>query len=129
METILKCFIILLLTTSCVGQGMNIKAKSSNNSKATEIRKNEEVKPDLSGRQRKDYVTGEILVMFKDGTDMQTIEMIKNKLHLNTVRMVSSPNLYLMKIQDGSSIEQVMESLREYEKVKYSEPNYVRTLQ
>ena len=129
METILKYLIILLLATSCVGQGMSIDAESSHSSQATEIRKNEEVRPDLSGRQRKDYVTGEVLAKFKDGTDMQTIEMIKNKLHLKDIRVVSSPNLYLMKIQDGSSVEQIMESLREYKKVRYSEPNYVRTLQ
>ena len=87
------------------------------------------MKPDLSDRLRKDYVTGEILVKFKDDTDMQTIEMIKNKQHLKDIRVVSSPNLYLMKILDDSPVEQVMESLREYEEVKYSEPNYVRTLE
>jgi hypothetical protein len=43
--------------------------------------------------------------------------------------MFSCPNLYLMKIPEGFSVEQIMESLQEYEKVRYSEPDYVRTLQ
>ncbi|MCK4791739.1 MAG: hypothetical protein KAV87_48855 [Desulfobacteraceae bacterium] len=44
--------------------------------------------------------------------EKEAVEAIKNKLHLNTVRMVSSPNLYLMKIMEDSSVEQIMESLR-----------------
>ena len=109
--------IIFLLATSCGGQGIDV---------VTEIQK-KEAKPARSGMQRKDYMPGEILVKFKDGTDGQAIETITNRLHLKCIRVVSRPNLYLMKITDGSSVEQVMESLKKYEEVKYSEPNYVRT--
>lgn len=125
---IFKYLIILLLTTSCVGQGMNIKEKSSHYSQATEIQRREQPELAPSGRQRKGYIPGEILVKFKNGTDSQAIEALQSELHLRTIRVVSSPNLYLMKILDGSSVERIMECLRNYEEVKYSEPNYVRTV-
>ncbi len=118
---------ILTLTTCCVGQGVGIKEKSSDHSQVTEILGREQPKLAPSGRERKDYIPGEILVKFKDGTDAQTIEAIQRGLHLKTIREFSSPNLYLMKILDGSSVERIVERLRNYEEVKYSEPNYVRT--
>lgn len=127
METILKCFIILLLTTSCV-EDISVKAKSSLNPKEAEIQRKEAAKPEPSGMKRKGYAPGEILVKFKDGTKKEAIEVIQKELHLNTVRVISSSNLYLMKIPEGSSLQQIMDSLRKYEEVKYSEPNYVRSV-
>lgn len=120
--------IILLLATSCVGQGMSIDTESPQNSQATETKKREALKADSSGLKRKSYAPQEILVKFKEGTDRQDIEAIQRELHLKTIRVVSNPDLYLMKIPDGSSVEQVMEYLSKYEEVKYSEPNYVRTV-
>ena len=117
---------ILVLTTCCVGQGVGIKEKSTHYSQVTEIQGREQPKLAPSGRERKDYIPGEILVKFKDGTDPQTIEAIQRELHLKTIREFSSPNLYLMKILDGSSVERIVERLRNYEEVKYSEPNYIR---
>ena len=75
----------------------------------------------------KDYVPGEILIKFKDGTDDLTIKTIQKVLHLETIRLVYKLNLYLMKILDGTSIEDVIERLQNYEEVKYSEPNYIRS--
>jgi hypothetical protein len=72
--------------------------------------------------------TGEILVKLKDGTDEKTIQAIQRELHLETIRLVSRPNLYLMKILDGSSDETVMQRLRNYEGVILSEQNYVVTI-
>jgi hypothetical protein len=72
--------------------------------------------------------TGEILVKFKDGTDEKTIQAIQGELQLETIRLVSRPNLYLMKILDGSSDETVMQRLRNYEGVILSEQNYVVTI-
>ena len=108
---------------------MSIDAESSHNSQTTETERRETLKTDSSGLKRKNYAPQEIPVKFKKGTDRQDIEAIQRELHLKAIRVVSSPNLYLMKIPDGSSVEQIMGSLREYEKVRYSEPNYVRTLQ
>jgi hypothetical protein len=75
----------------------------------------------------KNYKPGEILVQFNNGTQIKSIEAVQRKLHLQTIRLVSPPNLYLMKILDGASVEKVMERMRAFEAVKYAEPNYVRT--
>jgi hypothetical protein len=76
------------------------------------------------GRQQK-HVLDEILVKFKPGTEANTIEEIRAALNLKTMRKFSSPNLFLMKITDGSPVESVIEKLKTYEAVKYAEPNYV----
>lgn len=80
------------------------------------------------GMEHKDYIPGEILVKFKDGTGEKTIQAIQGELHLETIRLVSKPNLYLMKILGGSSVETAMQRLRNYEEVILSEPNYVVTI-
>jgi hypothetical protein len=76
------------------------------------------------GRQQT-HGLDEILVKFKPGTDAGTIERIRSALNLKTMRKFLSPNLFLMKITDGSPVEAVIEQLKTYEAVKYAEPNYV----
>jgi hypothetical protein len=71
------------------------------------------------------YVLDEVLVKFKPGTDADTIAHIRAALNLKTMRKFSSPNLFLMKITDGSPVESVIKQLKTYEAVKYAEPNYV----
>ena len=66
----------------------------------------------------------EVLIKFKPGADAETIERIRTALNLETIRKFSSPNLFLLKITDGSSVEAVIEQLTSYEAVKYAEPNY-----
>jgi hypothetical protein len=69
-----------------------------------------------------------IRVKFKDGTTDQAIAAIQRELHLETISIVSKANLYLIKILDTSSVVSVMERLRHYKEVQYSEPNYIRTI-
>ena len=71
------------------------------------------------------YVSDEVLVKFKPGTDADTIARIQTELNLKTMHNFSSPNLFLMKITDGSPVESVIKQLNTYEAVKYAEPNYV----
>ena len=75
---------------------------------------------------QEDYVPGEIIVKFKEGSGEDTIKAIEKELQLETIRLIFKPNLYLMKIQDGSSVEAAMERLQRYPEVVYSEPNYHR---
>ena len=118
-------FIILLL--ACGGQTGN----SSNNNQQPQQKEASGVKH--TGQtgisqpegQREPYVLDEVLVKFKPGTDADTIERIRAALYLETIRKFSSPNLFLMKITDGASVEAVIEQLETYEAVKYAEPNYV----
>ena len=93
-----------------------------------EIRTAERNEPKLkpAGGESKNYVPGEIMVKFHAGTSQETIQEIMKELHLETIRVVSKPDLYLMKIVDGSSVESVLERLHNYKEVKYAEPNYMR---
>ena len=50
---------------------------------------------------------------------------IQAELKLEKIREFRSPNLFLMKITDGTSVEAMIEMLRIYNEVKYAEPNYV----
>jgi Fervidolysin N-terminal prodomain len=107
---------------------MESKEKLSLNPQATQTGSQEQQKLTPIEEKRKDYVPGEIIVKFKDGTDDQVIKHIHKELHLETIRLVYKPNLYLMKILDGSSVESVIERLQNYKEVKYSEPNYLRSI-
>jgi|GEM_PF-1038743 len=75
--------------------------------------------------QQQDYIADEVLVKFKPGTDAETIEHIRSALKLEAKRKFASPNLFLMKITDGSSVPSVIDQLKTFEAVKYAEPNYV----
>jgi hypothetical protein len=118
-------FIILLL--ACGGQTGN----SSNNNQPTQQKEVSGVKRigqtgiTQPEGQRQPYVLNEVLVKFKPGVDGTAIERIRAALNLEIIRKFSSPNLYLMKITDGSSVEAVIEQLKTVEAVKYAEPNYV----
>ena len=75
--------------------------------------------------QPRQYVPHEVLVKFNPDTDPQTIARIQEQLKLETIRKFGSPNLFLMKITDGATVEAVIKELKTYQAVKYAEPNYV----
>jgi hypothetical protein len=119
---------VFFVTVSCTGQNVDPK---NNTSQQSQVKKNQPTKPQASPPLEKkpaSYKPGEILVKFIDSTDAQAIKAIQAELHLETIRLVSKPNFYLMKILDGKSIEQVIKQLQNYEEVKYSEPNYIRSI-
>ena len=81
-----------------------------------------------SRAQRRDYVPGQVLVKFKDGVDEQAVETIQKALSLKTIRVVRRPSLFLMRIMDESSVEAVIERLRDFPEVAYAEPNFLVTV-
>lgn len=127
-KIILQYLIVLLIVISCYGQNMEPNEEFSRHSQVTKTKSQEQQKLTPIEKKLKDYVPGEIIVKFKDGTDDQVIKHIHRELHLETMRLVYKPNLYLMKILDGSSVESVIERLQNYKEVKYSEPNYLRSI-
>lgn len=128
-RNIFAYLIILLFIISCTGQNVESKEKLPHNPQAAKTESQEQQKLAPARENRKDYVPGQILVKFKDGTDNQAIKAIQGKLRLETVRLIYKPYLYLMKVLDGSSVVSVIERLQNYEDVKYSEPNYLRSSQ
>ena len=119
---------ILFLSISCADRPSEVQEKAVSHPQAIEIQASDQPKLSPAGGETKNYVPGEILVKFRDGTTDQAKEAIQRKVHLETIRLISKPNLYLMKILDGSSVESVMERLGKFKEVKYAEPNYIRTI-
>ena len=76
------------------------------------------------------YAPDEVLVKFKTEVDARTINEILKALKLEMIQKFSSPNLFLMKIADGASVETIIKRLNAYDAVEYAEPNYgVKTTQ
>ena len=74
------------------------------------------------------YVPGQILVRFRNGIEAKEVERIQSEAGLQTLKVVSAPDLYLMKITDGSAVEDMLVRLKKYPEIVYAEPNYGRTL-
>jgi len=125
----LQVIVILFLTISCADRHPEAQGKAASHPQAIEIQASEQPKLSPGGGETKNYVPGEVLVKFKDDTTVQAKEAIQREVHLETIRLISKPNLYLMKILDGSSVERVLERLGKFKEVQYAEPNYIRTIQ
>ena len=120
--------LFIILVMACGGQtgnSSNSNPQLGQKSTESEIKRTGVTGISQPEGQRHPYVLDEVLVKFKPGTDAETIERIRAALKLETMRKFSSPNLFLMKITDGSPVEAVIEQLKTYEAVKYAEPNYV----
>jgi hypothetical protein len=99
----LQVIVILFLTISCADRHPEAQEKAASHPQAIEIQGSDQPKLSPGGGEIKNYVPGEILVKFRYGTTDQTKEAIQKEVHLETVRLVSKSNLYLMKILDDSS--------------------------
>ena len=120
------CIIILVLACCAqTGNSNNNKQQPEHKSSDSEIERTSQTGISQPEDKQQPYVLDEVLVKFKPSTDADTIARIRAGLNLKTKRTFSSPNLYLMKITDGSPVESVIKQLKAYEAVKYAEPNYV----
>jgi len=115
--------IFLVLAVACAGLGSGAGKGGDGGIQTIER------KPGVTGEGERRYAPGEVLVRFRDGTDAGTIASIQREVHLETVKVVSSPNLFLMKIVDDTSVEETVQRLQRYREVVYAEPNYVRRIQ
>jgi hypothetical protein len=124
---IIRFLFISFLTISCACKNPQGEGKSTH--PVPQIKKAQSSQPKLKSPagESKDYVPGEIVIKFHEGTKETVIQGIMRDLHLETIRIVSEPDLYLLKILDGSSVESVLERVGKYKEVQYSEPNYRRT--
>ena len=117
--------IFIILVLACGGQTGNSSPQPEQKPAESGIERTGQTGVSQPEGQQHPYVLDEVLVKFKPGTDAETIEHIRAALKLKTMRKFTSPNLFLMKITDGSPVEAVIEQLKTYEAVKYAEPNYV----
>jgi hypothetical protein len=128
LSTPLPVLVIFFLTISCADRQPEPQEKAISHPQPVEIHGSDQPKPSPATGETKKYVSGEILVKFQDGTSDQTKEAIQKEVRLETIRIVSKPHLYLMRIRDGSSVESVMDRLGKFKEVQYAEPNYIRTI-
>ena len=124
IQTIFKFLVIAFFITACVEQDVKINDKSSENLRPITVKKEKQRKVNREG----EYLPGEILVRFKNGTKKNTVDALQKKFNLKTKRIVTPPNLFLMKILDGSSVKSVTGRLRNCKEIQYAEPNYIRTI-
>jgi len=120
--------LIIILVLACsaqTGNSNNNNPQPQQKSSETEIKRTGQTAISQPEDKQQPYVLDEVLVKFKPGTDADTIARIRAELNLKTMREFSSPNLFLMKITDGSPVEAVIKQLKTYDAVKYAEPNYV----
>lgn len=71
------------------------------------------------------YQPGVVLVKFNPETDIETFAA---QWDLQILRVVSEPDLYLMKIPANATVEQALETLNGHPAVSYAEPNTIRKL-
>ena len=117
--------IFFILPLACNGQNGNNNLKSKNKTIESQIKRADQTGISKPQSQPQQYVPHEVLVKFNPDTDPQTIVRIQAELKLEKIREFRSPNLFLMKITDGTSVAAIIEKLKTYEEVKYAEPNYV----
>ena len=117
--------IFFILPLACNGQNNNNNLKSKNKTIEPNIGSANQAGNSQSQDQPQQYVPHEVLVKFNPDTDPQTIARIQAELKLETIRQFRSPNLFLMKISHGATVEAIIEKLNTYQAVKYAEPNYV----
>ena len=116
--------IFLILPLACDGQN-NYYLKSKNKTTQSANKKLDQPGIEQPQGQQPEYVPNEVLVQFNPDVDPETIARIQAELSLETAREFRSPNLFLMKITDGSSVEAIIEESKAYKEIKYAEPNYV----
>ena len=121
--------VLTFLTMSCTDLATQPEQHPASAVQASGLEGPEDLKSGPSGRKIGDHVPAQVLVKFSEGTEEQTIEDIQRELHLQTVQVISRPDLYLMNIQNSLSVEETIKRLQEFQAVEYAEPNYVRTIQ
>ena len=119
------CLMIFLFSFSCKGQKSDLKGDLVNENNMSEAEETKHPKFAPIGKESYNYIPGEILIKFKDGTDLQSIKTIQKRLCLTTIKVVPKLNIYRMKIENDSSVEEVMKRLQGFLEVEYSEPNYM----
>ncbi|MBN1841999.1 MAG: hypothetical protein JW883_06925 [Deltaproteobacteria bacterium] len=121
--------IVFFLTVCCSGYTTQPEQHAAGSVEATDVRGAQDREPGSSRMETRGCIPGQVIVKFKEGTGQQTIEAIQRELHLKIIRVVSRPNLYLMEVEEGSSLEEITRRLQDFKAVEYAEPNYVRRIQ
>lgn len=121
-------FALTLLILSCTGSATPPEEHGAGGLEAHGAQGRASMPSKPAGRKTGDRLFLEVLVKFKEGTEAQTIEAIQEALHLQTIRIIPRANLYLMKIQNGLSVEETIKRLQKSQAVEHAEANLIRTV-
>jgi len=122
---VLSCCVLFL---SCGGSRSEKEGEAKNSMRTEE---SGSIAPSTSpppSSQTDAYAPHQVIVRFKPNTGQEAIEAIQRTLHLETLKIISAPDLHLMEIQDDTPVEETVSRLREFEAVRFAEPNYVRSV-
>ena len=120
--------IAFLMITSCTASKLQNNTSSPGDKKLLALEDGKEARKTDFGVEGKDYKAGEVLVKFKKGISKEAVEKIAKDSGLEIIKVVSPPNLYLLKIAGDSTVENTIKVLKKFEEVEFSEPNYISRL-
>jgi hypothetical protein len=122
---LLAGLVLALLPLVGCGQDSNTSLKSDNKLIGSDAGRTDQGEPSPPQAQSPSMVPDQVLVKFNPDVQPEAIERIQAELHLEPIRKFRVPNLYLMKITDGTAVEAIIRKLKTYPPVEYAEPNYV----
>jgi hypothetical protein len=79
--------------------------------------------------KKKEHRTGEILVRFKQDVNRDEIEALLKKLDIKILQSYSIPNLYLLQLPEGQSVDGIVAELQAHPQILYAEPNFIYSIQ
>jgi hypothetical protein len=123
--SLLAGLVLVVLPLVCCGQNNNNNLKSDNKPIDSDISNGNRAANSRPQAQNAQIVPDEVLIKFSPDTQPETIARIQAELQLEALRKFRSPNLFLMKITDGTAVEAIIRKLKTYPAVEYAEPNYV----
>lgn len=71
------------------------------------------------------YISDQLLVKFKPQISGEEVDNINKKFGCKVIRYIPNQQIYLIKIPEGSSVEEMIESYQQMPEVEYAEPNYL----
>jgi thermitase len=74
---------------------------------------------------RPTYVPGEVLVKFRSGTSVQTMNDFASGYAAAGTKELLTPNLTLMKLAPGKTVDQAMQEMKGDSRVEFVQPNYL----
>ena len=122
------CFAFFSLSFSCDRLEIKPDEDPPSRNRPSETEKESNPGPPTSKGTENQAVAGQVLIKFKVGTEVEAINCVQSEFHLEPIQIVTEPNLYLMRILDGTPVEDLIKALEGNEDIEYAEPNLIYSL-
>ena len=73
----------------------------------------------------KNYMPGEILIKFKDGTSLIKINMLHKNINAKKIGDIKHLKIQHIRVPEETSVEDAVEYYKSYPEVEFAEPNYI----